>query len=284
MPGPEELRQACAVFGLKGIDVDAVLAPHRRAVLGSQAGVAWLILRTSTYDDREEVVHLGEISVLASPRFIITVRHGKAAALSGTRQELEADPQRLRGGVPAALVAIVSAVVDSYGPALDGFENDAVEVEREVLSESRSRPVRRLLNLKRQVRELQLVVDALADPLERLTRKRDFVWTPATVSELHATLADVARLSARTKSLSALLSDAHSANLAQVSSQQNDDMRKISAWVAIAALPTMIAGIYGMNFEHMPELHSPIGYPIALALMAGACLLLYRSFRKRGWL
>lgn len=284
MPNPEELRTACAVFGLGKIDVEAVLAPHRRAVLGDQAGVTWLVLRTSTYDDHEEVVHLGEISVLASPRFLITVRHGHAAALAETRKELEHDRDRLRGGVPAVLVAVVSAVVDSYGPALDGFEKDAVEVEREVLSEARIRPIRRLLNLKRQVRELQLVVDALDDPLERLSRKRGLSWTPSTLAELHATLADVHRLSHRTRSLSDLVSDAHSANLAQVSKQQNDDMRKISAWVAIAAVPTMLAGIYGMNFEHMPELDSPAGYPVALGVMAAACVGLYRSFRKREWL
>ena len=177
MPSPEELRAACAVFGLGALDVDAVLAPHRRAVLGQQAGVAWLVLRTSTYDDHEEVVHLGEISVLACQRFLITIRHGHAAALSSARKELEADRERLRGGVPAALVAVISAVVESYGPALDGFEKDAVEVEREVLSEARIRPLRRLLNLKRQVRELQLVVDALEDPLERLSRRREFVWS-----------------------------------------------------------------------------------------------------------
>jgi magnesium transporter len=284
MPNPDELRTACAVFGLGHIDVEAVLAPHRRAVLGQQAGVAWLVLRTSTYDDHEEVVHLGEISVLFSPRFLITIRHGHAAALADTRRELEHDRDRLRGGVPAAIVAVIGAVVDSYGPALDGFEKDAVEVEREVLSEARIRPIRRLLNLKRQVRELQMVVDALDDPLERLTRKGGLAWTPGTVAELQATLADVRRLSQRTRSLSDLVSDAHAANLAQVSKQQNDDMRKISAWVAIAAVPTMIAGIYGMNFEHMPELEAVAGYPVVVGVMAAACLGLYRSFRKRDWL
>jgi magnesium transporter len=284
MPSPEELRNACVVFGLGHLDVDAVLAPHRRAVLGQQAGVAWLVLRTSTYDDHEEVVHLGEISVLACQRFLITIRHGHAAALSSARKELESDRDRLKGGVPAALVAVIAAVVESYSPALDGFEKDAVEVEREVLSEARIRPIRRLLNLKRQVRELQLVVDALEDPLERLTRRREFVWAPATLAELHAAVADVHRVSARTRSLSDLVTDSHSANLAQVSKQQNDDMRKISAWVAIAAVPTMIAGIYGMNFEHMPELGSPAGYPIVLGIMAIACLSLYKAFRRRDWL
>ncbi len=165
MPNPDELRAACVVFGLGEIDVEAVLAPHRRAVLGQQAGVAWLVLRTSTYDDHEEVVHLGEISVLFSPRFLITIRHGHAAALADTRRELEHDRDRLRGGVPAALVAVIGAVVDSYGPALDGFEKDAVEVEREVLSEARIRPLRGLLYLWLQVRELQLVVVAFDDRL-----------------------------------------------------------------------------------------------------------------------
>jgi magnesium transporter len=284
MPRREELNEACEAFGLANLDLDAVLAPHRRPVLTRESGVTWLVLRTATYDDLHELVTLGEISVLATADYVISIRHGQAAPLNDARREMEADTELLAEGSLAALLTIVTAVIDSYGPALDGFEKDAVEVEREVLSESRIRPIRRLLNLKRQVRELQLVIDALEDPLARLPRHRELGWTDAAIEDLEATITLLRRVAARTRTLSDLVNAAHEANLAMVSQQQNADMRMISAWVAIAAVPTMIAGIYGMNFEHMPELGSQAGYPGVLALMGTACLLLYRSFRRRGWL
>ena len=274
----------CEAFGLSGVDVEEVLAPHRRPVLTVQDGVSWLVLRTAEYVDARETVSLGEISVLTGGRFVISIRHGQAAPLSGARKALESEPDLLRGGPVAALLAIIEAVVDSYGPALDGFEKDAIEIEREVLSESRHRPVRRLLNLSRQVRELQLVIEALEDPLARLGRHRHLDWTDQARDELEPIVGQVQRIAVRSRTLSDLLNAAHGANLAQVSQQQNDDMRKISAWVAIAAVPTMIAGIYGMNFAHMPELEWTVGYPLVLLLMATACLLLYRSFRRQDWL
>ncbi|MCB0963685.1 MAG: magnesium and cobalt transport protein CorA [Acidimicrobiales bacterium] len=284
MPSATELGQVCDAFGVDGVDVDEVLALHRRPVVTGEPWGTWLVLRTAHYLDSPEIVALGEISVLIGARFVITIRHGDASPLGDARATLEADPELLAEGPMAAVGVIVEAVIDSYGPALDGFEQDAVEVEREVLSESRHRPVRRLLGLTRQLRELQLVVDALAAPLDRLTRQRSLPWTDETLREFEPLLGQVARVAGRAQSLSALLNAAHGANLAQTSQQQNDDMRKISAWVAIAAVPTMVAGIYGMNFRHMPELGWTYGYPLVLVLTALACGLLYRNFRRQDWL
>ena len=284
MPSAAELGQVCEAFGIDGVDVDAVLALHRRPVLAAEPWGTWLVLRTAHYRDTPEVVSLGEISVLISDHFVITIRHGDASPLGDARATLEADPDLLAEGPMAAVGVIVEAVIDSYGPALDGFEQDAVEVEREVLSESRHRPVRRLLNLTRQLRELQLVVDALVDPLDRLTRQRSLPWTEEALREFEPLLGQVTRVAGRAQTLSGLLNAAHAANLAQTSQQQNDDMRKISAWVAIAAVPTMVAGIYGMNFRHMPELDWAIGYPVVLGLTTLACALLYRNFRRQDWL
>jgi magnesium transporter len=230
------------------------------------------------------MVTLGEISVLFSDRYLITIRHGTASPLAGARAALEGEPELLAEGVLAAVAAVIGAVVDSYGPALDGLENDVVEVEGEVLSESRHRPVRRLLNLSRQVREVQLVLEALDEPLDRLVRSRRLAWSDVTQAELEPILGQVRRVTARTRTLSDLLNAAHGANLAQVSQQQNDDMRRISAWVAIAAVPTMVAGIYGMNFEHMPELEMVAGYPVVLGLIALVCGWMYRTFRRQDWL
>jgi magnesium transporter len=284
MPNPDELGRVFDAFGITGIEPTDVVALHHRPVLTLEDGTYWLVLRTAEYLDQRETVALGEISVLFSPRALITIRHGTASPLADARAGLEAEPELLGEGVLAAVTAVIDATVASYGPALDGFEKDVLEVEREVLSESRHRPVRRLLNLSRQVRELQLVLDALEDPLDRMARARRLSWTEVTLSEFEATQSQVARVAGRARTLSDLLDAAHGANLAQVGAQQNDDMRRISAWVAIAAVPTMVAGIYGMNFEHMPELGSVYGYPIVLGLTALACALLYRNFKRQDWL
>jgi magnesium transporter len=284
MPDAAELTSTCSAFGLHDVDVGAILSQHRRPVVTLENDLTWVVLRTANYDDQAELVTLGEISLLATRRFLITVRHGSAPQLASARKELEADPELLREGVAAAVMAVVTAVVDSYVPALDGFEKDAIEVESEVLSESRDRPVRRLVNLSRQIRELQNAVESMEEPLDRLHRHHTIGWTVETLAELRSAITHVERVVRRTRSLIDLVTAAHNANLAQVAKQQNDDMRKISAWVAIAAVPTMIAAIYGMNFRHLPELEWRFGYPLVIGVMVAACVVLYRVFRRNGWL
>jgi magnesium transporter len=182
------------------------------------------------------------------------------------------------------LASIVGLVIADYNPAIDGFEKDAVEVERDVFSETRSQPVRRLYALKRQVRDLLVAIDSFQDPLNRLIRQLGPRLSESVVADLHEAADQLDRTVTRSQSLSNLLDAALTASLAQVSVQQNEDMRKISAWVAIAAVPTMVAGIYGMNFESFPELHWRFGYPSVLGAMALIVALMYRGFRKSGWL
>jgi magnesium transporter len=284
VPSLEDLRttlQAC----LTDADLAGeVLAPHDRPVLSTEDEVTTLVLRTARYNSSLAEVSLGELSVMVGDGFVVTVRHGHASPLSQLRAELERDPQRLAQGPQAVLAAVVEQVVDDYRPALDGLERAAIEIEREVFAESRQRPAKRIYALKREVRELLVALDSLHHPLSRLTRGRREGWSDEVVEELHEAAEELGRAVARTSTLSDLLTSALDANLAQVSVQQNEDMRRISAWVAIAAVPTMIAGIYGMNFEHMPELGWRAGYPLVLVLMAGACTALYRTFRRSGWL
>jgi magnesium transporter len=284
MPDRDEMARVAQLFGLDDLDVDAAVAPHRRPVLDRVGDATWLVLRTAQYHDKLEQLLLGELCVLFNPRFVITVRYGQATPLNGVRRELESDPDLLRWGVPAVLTKIVERVVDDYGPALDGFESDVLEVEDEVFSESRHRPTKRLYRLKREILELQIVTDALHDPLERALRTNPMVQEPAVHSELAIVVDQLARIVTRARTLADLVTTAIDANMTQVSLQQNNDMRKISAWVAIAAVPTMVAGVYGMNFEHMPELRWTFGYPLVLVLMTLTCALLYRAFRRSGWL
>ena len=284
MPNEAELDHACRALDLDDVSAAELLAPHARPVLSVEGPTVQLVLRTARYDDQAEAIVLGEMTLIVGPRAVITVRHGQASPLSQLRTELEHDPERLDRGTMGILAAVVGRVIADYHPAIDGFEKDAVEVERDVFSETRKQPVRRLYALKRQVRELLVAVDSLQDPLNRLIRQLG----PQLSEEVLADLAEAAdqldRTVTRTQSLQHLLDAALTASLAQISVQQNDDMRKISAWVAMAAVPTLIAGIYGMNFQHFPELEWTLGYPVVLGSMAVIAFAMYRGFKRSGWL
>ena len=286
MPTRDEVSKVAEVCGMDDLDVDDAIAPHDRPVLTNAGHASWLVLRTGEYHDQLEKVLLGELSVLFTPQFIVTVRYGQASPLDGVRRELEGDDENdlLCEGVAGVVAAIVRRVVDDYRPMLDGFEKDVLESEQQVFADTRTRPVRRLYELKRQILELLVIVDALQDPLERLTRTNPHLRAPLVQEELQLADDQLARIVRRIGTLSDLVTTAIDTNLTQVSLQQNEDMRRISAWVAIAAVPTAIAGIYGMNFDDMPELRWDYGYPAVLLFTAGICLLLYRAFRKSGWL
>ena len=284
MPTADELRSVATAFDWPDFPVDEVAAPHARPVLTVEADSVRLVLRTARYDDAQEMVTLGEISLIVNASTLVSVRYGQASPLAELRRELEADPERLAQGPFAVLAAIVSRVVDNYGPALDGFENDVVETERDVFSNERRRPIMRIYQLTRQVRELLVAIQALRDPLARLIRSCGAQIPRDVLPELHEAEEQLERVIGRTRSLAELLAAALDATLAQVAVQQNDDMRRISAWVAIAAGPTMIAGIYGMNFEHMPELRWRYGYATVLASMVALVVGLFRAFRRSGWL
>ena len=244
----------------------------------------FLVLKTARYVDPEEVVEIGELLVFAGPDYVITVRHGEGSSLAEARRALEGDPGKMRCGPSAAVHAILDLVVDDYTPALEGLQNDIDEVEDELFSGRRGNTAERIYRLQREVLQFRRAVAPLVDPVEKLGRGH--------YEDVHENVRDYFRdvhdhlIRARDQldALRDLLAGSLQANLAQVAVRQNEDMRRISAWVAIVAVPTMIAGIYGMNFEHMPELKWELGYPAALLVMATICTVLYRGFKRAGWL
>ena len=284
MPDEAELQCAMVALHITGVQATDVLTPHARPVLTVEGSIVQLVLRTAAYEDRSETIELGEMTLLVGPRAVISIRHGHASQLSSARTALEADPYRLGLGPGAVVAAVVNVVIDGYGPALDGFENDVIEVERDVFSDGNGQPVQRLYKLKREVRRMIVAIDSLDDPLARLIRVRGPEMSPSTLHDLNEASDQLDRAVTRARSISGLLDAALTASLTQISVRQNDDMRKISAWVAMAAVPTMVAGIYGMNFENMPELQWAVGYPVVLSFTAVAVALLFRQFKKSGWL
>lgn len=284
MPDEAELQQAMAALNITEVIASDVLRPHARPVLTVEGSTVQVVLRTASYDDSSEAIVLGEMTLLVGHRAVVSIRHGHASKLSSARAALEADPDRLRLGPSAVVAAVVNVVIDGYAPALDGFENDVIEVERDVFSDSNRQPVRRLYKLKREVRRMIVAIDSLDDPLARLIRVRGSQLPVPIVDDLNEAADQLDRAVTRAHSLSGLLDAALTASLTQISVRQNDDMRKISAWVAMAAVPTMVAGIYGMNFEHMPELGWTFGYPAALSVTGLSLALLYRQFKRSDWL
>jgi magnesium transporter len=243
-----------------------------------------MVLKTIWYDDANDAVETGEIAVFVGRNYVVTVRHGAGSELGVARRDLEEHTEVLGHGPFAVLYSVCDRVVDAYEDVASELDNDVDEIELSVFGDKRGGDAQRIYTLKREVAEFRRAVEPLREPMLRFAKGQvDGMPQPAC-----AFFRDVAdhtlRVYERIENTDSLLSSAHDALMAQISVQQNNDMRKISAWVAMAAVPTMIAGIYGMNFVHMPELGWTYGYPTVLLVMAAICASLYRLFKKSGWL
>ena len=283
-PTEEEFASLQREFNLHPLAVEDAIHAHQRPKLEVYRDLLFIVLKTARYVDPNEVIELGELLVFLGDDFIITVRHGEASSLKPVREELENDPKHLRRGPGAVLHAILDRVVDDYQPAIEGLETDIDEVEEELFSAGRSNPAERIYRLQREVLGFRKATAPLVEPVARLAAGKYAMIHP----EIHDYFRDVndhlMRARDQLDAMRDLLGSSLQANLAQVSVRQNDDVRRISAWVAIVAVPTAIAGIYGMNFDHMPELRWEVGYPGVLLLMLSICSFLYYRFKRAGWL
>jgi magnesium transporter len=282
-PTPEEFDAVRREFDLHELAVEDAIKAHQRPKLEVYGDSILLVLKPARYVEAERTVEFGEILIFLGEGFIITVRHGEAA-LHEVRLRTEERTDLLRCGPGAALYAIVDRIVDDYQPVLSRLDHEIEAVEAEVFSPSTSNPASHIYNLKREILALHAAVAPLDEPLDRLARGRhDLVH-----DDLHAYFRDVhdhlLRIVGQVESYRDLLTSVLTANLTQLTVRQNEDMRKISAWAAIIAVPTLIAGLYGMNFHNMPELGWSLGYPLTLAIIVVVCGLLFGYFRRIGWL
>lgn len=281
-PSEEEFKTIAEEFGLHELMVEDAVRAHQRPKVEEYGDTIHVVVKTARYVDPKEVIEVGEVSVFVAPDFVITVRHGNAD-LAPARHRLERRPDLLEHGPGAVLYAVVDHLVDRYLDAAQGFDEDVREVELQVFGEGQN-PTERIYKLEREVLELQAATAPLAEELEELCR-HDYSVVPPALHEYFRDVEDhLRRVTTRIENFRQLLDSALEANLTQVSMRQNEDMRKISAWVAIAAVPTMVAGIYGMNFKHMPELEWRFSYPLVLATVLTVCLYLYWRFKRSGWL
>jgi magnesium transporter len=283
-PTEDEFGSIRSEFELHPLAVEDAIHAHERPKLEVYGEMVFIVLKTARYVDPTEVIKLGEILVFLGHDYIITVRHGEASELGGVRRQLEDEPELLQHGPGAVLHAIVDRVVDDYGPAIAGLGEDIDQVEDQVFSENRTNVAERIYKLKREVLQFAHAVGPLVDPVDRLARGKYGVIHPQVRTYFRDVNDHLLRAHDQLDSFRDLLTSVLQANLTQVGVRQNEDMRKISAWVAIAVVPTAIAGIYGMNFEHMPELDWTFGYPAALLLMLAVCSTLFWRFKRAGWL
>jgi magnesium transporter len=283
-PTHDELHQVAERFGLHELAVEDAEVAHQRPKLEDYDGSYFIVLKTARYDEQAEQVHFGEVHVFAAADYVIAVRHGEGSELGPARKRLEERPELLRQGTPSVVWAILDQVVDDYHPVAQGIEDDIEEVEAQVFGEG-DQPTERIYFLKREVIEFHRAVNPLLVPLERLETGGVSRLIDDELRRFFRDVADHARrLDEQVNSQRELLTSALEANLALVSVRQNDVIKEISSWAAIITVPTFIASVYGMNFQHMPELRWRIGYPLSLVTMVAAVFFLYRFFKRIGWL
>jgi magnesium transporter len=280
-PTADEFDAVRREFGLHELAVEDAIKAHQRPKLEMYGETLFLVLKTARYEN--DVVEFGEILVFVGDGFIVSVRHGEPE-LHEVRLRMEERPDLLAHGPAAALHAIVDRVVDGYIPVIEELDADIREVEIHVFSPDDENPAARIYRLNRTVLQLAQAVAPLEQPVNNLARGVH----PLVAEAMRPYFRDVddhlVRITARIHEFRELLTNVLSANITQASYRQNEDVRKISAWAAIIAVPTAITGIYGMNFEHMPELDWRFGYPLVLGVIATICLFLYRRLRRAGWL
>jgi magnesium transporter len=297
-PSDAQLRPVAEEFGLHEVAVEDAIVAHQRPKLERYGDTLFVVLRAATYLDREEEVEFGEIHVFVGPDFVLTVRHSRTPDLAVVRQRMESSTDLLALGPEAVLYAILDSVVDGYAPVVAGLDKDIDEIEAQVF---RGDPnvSRRIYELSGEVIEFQRSTRPLHGMLDGLVAGFDKYGTNEELQRLLRDVADHATtVSERVAGFRENLSDILTVNatlvnqaqneevrrLTEASIEQNEEVKRISAWAAIIFAPTLIGTIYGMNFTHMPELDWEWGYPFAIFMMILVAAGLWLIFRKRGWL
>jgi len=285
-PDEGELARVGRIFGIHELALEDTATLHERPKVEAHGDQTLVILRSAEYDDERELVITGELQLLLGRGYVVVVRHGQPADLRKSRRDLEARPELLCHGPAAVLWKVLDRVVDGYDPVVAGLEQDIGEVEDSVFDEDDDvdeRVTARIYFLRRELSVLYRAMHPLLQPLTAVETNSSRVPDP--LRPFYRDVLDhVRRIHDEVLGQQDLLNGIMHANLALSSQRQADVVRKVSSYAAIITVPTLIASIYGMNFEHMPELGWVGGYPMALSLMAATALALRVAFKRTGWL
>lgn len=282
-PEPQALEILQEQFGLHPLAVEDAQRAHQRPKVDVYGDCIFVVLRTVRLVNGEP--EYGETHIFAGKGYVISVRHGASSSYADVRQRLERNPRMLKLGEAGALHAIIDFVVDNFFPVIDAIQSELTEIETHVLDETLDRPtIERLYHLRRALLGMRGTVSPLLEVSGRLSRM-DAPLLPPEIKPYFADVHDhVQRVADAITDLREGVAAAFEADILLANARQNDVVRQLAAWAAILAVPTAIAGIYGMNFDQMPELHWKYGYPLVLVAIVAICGFLYWRFRRSGWL
>ncbi len=283
-PTSQEMSHVSELLDLHHLAVEDAVTGHQRPKVEPYDDMLFLVLKTLWYVDEIDEVETGQVAIFLGHDYVVTVREGQGVELGTVRHDLEHKPHLLDHGPTAVAYSVADRIVDGYEHVAAELEVDVDEVEASVFSPGRTQDSQRIYVLKREIAEFRRAVHPLRVPMQRFADAAYDLIHEGSAAFWRDIADHVVRVTETVETLDMLLSTAFDAHLARISVAQNEDMRRISAWVAIAAVGTLIAGVYGMNFDHMPELHWTYGYPLAVGLMVAASVGLYRLFKRTGWL
>ena len=278
------LRQIQQEFGLHDLAIEDALSAHQRPKLERYGDSLFVVLRTVYMNHEPGDMEFGETHLFVGPNYVISVRHGSSLSYTAVRSRCETTPPLLSKGPGFVLYALMDFIVDQYFPIVDVLEDELEALEADIFGEALSRDTtQQIYRLKRRLLDVKRAVSPLVDVCNRLMRY-DLALIPEDTRPYFRDVYDhVIRINEMVDIQRELLTTALEANLSLIAVAQNDVMKRLAGWAAIIAVPTMIAGVYGMNFEFMPELRWPLGYPLVLGMMLGACGLLYVYLKRSGW-
>jgi magnesium transporter len=281
-PDTPALGLALDALGLERFGVDPEHAVHHRPKVEAADGALMLLAKTVWYIEATRQVETGELAIYTDGHSLVTAGRGVADPVPAVRERLR-DPAFRAGGPAAVVQALFGAVVGEYDAAVEDLAEDVADLERAVFSGERVDRYEDIYFLIRETLEFQNAVRPLT-PLARMIKEHHGDVAALAGPRMKEAAGHLIRVDGAIETCMSLLTTVLTAHQGQIGTWQNEDMKKISAWAAIALAPTLIAGIYGMNFDDMPELHWPFGYPAALTLMVLVSLSLYRGFKRNGWL
>jgi magnesium transporter len=284
-PSEELLKQVQEEFQLHDLAIEDAHRAHQRPKLETYGDTLFIVLRTAQINETQRKIDFGETHFFVGQNFILSVRHGSSLSYAEVRSRCESTPDLLAKGPGFALYAVVDSIVDQYFPVIDALEEELEKLEEKIFAEqSRRETTFEVYHLKRQLMEVKRAVSPLIEMCNRLMRF-DLKVIPEDTRPYFRDIYDhVIRINEMIDNARELLSTALDANFSLMSISQNEVSKRFAGWAAIIGVPTLVAGIYGMNFNDMPELHWAYGYPVVITMTIGLCVFLYIHFKRSGWL